>query len=473
MTVKQTSRSGRTWVSPLRKLVLIGVAVLLLGPWGVPAGAQPETAEAVPFVVRSYALDYSVTHEEAQRRLDRIRPIQEILASIRDIESGRLAGWGIDHTADFNGWVWLTGHRPPHPEAARIANAHTDINIRLGARYSLAQLINAQESLFGDGALGSITEEPGADASSIVTFTGIDMRANAVRVGIDPALATPAPGVPLGIDPTPITDSAFQTAAAELTRVLQTRLNVNIQVEDGRGLSDSTNFRGGETMRGVENNEIRDICTAGFIARHRRTGAYGVITAGHCENRATMIHGISLPQMEIEQGPYVDAQFRRIPAGANHRAFASYLCSGYDPCHVVDDVSRFHMMNDFICHYGIVTHLSCGTVVDIRFAPENALICADAPNGVTCFNTFVRVEGNRLNACRGDSGGPWHDVNKPWQNNNGSAYGILSGATLQERRGRNHCMRRDGFAFFSTVENIEERLGVDILTGVDRFVTIR
>ena len=66
------------------------------------AGAQDDTAEPVDIAVTSYASDYSVTHEEAQRRLDRIQPLQDILAEIRSHETARLAGWGIDHTGDLH-----------------------------------------------------------------------------------------------------------------------------------------------------------------------------------------------------------------------------------------------------------------------------------------------------------------------------------------------------------------------------------
>lgn len=56
--------------------------------------------------VRSYAADYSVTLAEAQRRLDRIGPLQDLMAAIRDLEGARLAGWGIDHDTDFGAWLW-------------------------------------------------------------------------------------------------------------------------------------------------------------------------------------------------------------------------------------------------------------------------------------------------------------------------------------------------------------------------------
>ena len=71
--------------------------------------ADTDTAASVDPAVASYASEYSVTAQEAQRRLDRIEPLQEILESIRDLEGDRLAGWGIDHSGAFRGWVFLDG----------------------------------------------------------------------------------------------------------------------------------------------------------------------------------------------------------------------------------------------------------------------------------------------------------------------------------------------------------------------------
>ena len=80
---------------------------------GAAAGAQTDTQHLIDAAVAAYASDYSVNHAEAQRRLDRVQPLQDILAEIRSHETARLAGWGIDHTATFTGWAWLTGDEPP------------------------------------------------------------------------------------------------------------------------------------------------------------------------------------------------------------------------------------------------------------------------------------------------------------------------------------------------------------------------
>ena len=85
---------------------IIGVVVaavlaasLTAGDWPFPgeATAQSGSSESVDPAVKFYALDYSVSTQEARRRLDRIQPLQTLMASIRAHERSRVAGWGIDH----------------------------------------------------------------------------------------------------------------------------------------------------------------------------------------------------------------------------------------------------------------------------------------------------------------------------------------------------------------------------------------
>lgn len=402
-----------------------------------------DTAEAVDVAVASYASDYSVTHQEAQRRLDRIQPLQAILASIRELENTRLAGWGIDHTGTFTGWVWLTGNEAPSAAAATIADTHTDVQIRTGATHSLAALLAAQTGLFQDiGPTGHVTGGPEALAKirRIVTFTDIDMRSNAVQIGIDPALASTVPGGLTDPGPTAVTDETLQAKITEVTQQLQDHIDVKYTIEDGRGLSAHKDFKGGETMH---------TCTSGFGAKQRLTGVYGLITAGHCfrqNDDPIDMHEVALPLVERAWGPDVDAQFRSIPTGAGHRIFDDHICGEGSPCDVGGDISRSQMMNNYICHHGKNSGESCGTVISINYRPSHADSCES-----TCNNTFVRVRGNTLKGCYGDSGGPWYD--------RGYAFGIHGGGTEGD-----DCNATGKTAYFSAIRDVENELGVNILT---------
>ena len=434
------------WLSPLTAAAL-AAALLSVQPGAAGASATPDPEPpTVDLVVTSYAADYSVSLAEAQRRLDRNQPLQEILASIRDLEAARLAGWGIDHGTSFIGWVWLTGDDPPSAAAARVANSHADVEIRTGANHSYAELQVAQNRLFRNGATGRVNDGPVSGVARMVTYTDIDMDANAVSIGIDPALATVVPGGLTDTGPVTVTDEAFQAKAAQVTKQLAGTISVNYVIEDGRGLSAATTFMGGAGMEGGAH-----ACTAGFTARQQGIGVYGIITAGHCYAPFDM-HGVRLIPTIRRHGPNVDARFLVIPTGSSHQLLDDYAC-GRHPCDVTGDISRSDMINKYICHSGRRSGISCGNVTSTSFRPENTRSCAS-----TCDSTFVRVEGERLRGCVGDSGGPWYD--------RGIAYGIHSGNT-----DINDCHSGGKTAFFSAIREVQNELKVHILTR--GYVTLR
>ena len=435
--MNQVPQSGKP-NRPGRRLLATALAALVALALVVPAATaqlKPSTQSAATppsdLAVTSYAADYDVEHAEAERRLDRIQPLQEIIASIRGIEAPRLAGWGIDHNGAFTAWVWLTGNQPPRPEAAQLANSHTDVQIRTGATHSLAELLDAQTGLFQDvGPVGQATDNPNTTAQiePIVTFTDVDMAANAIVIGVDPELATTGA---VGM-----TDEALQSKIAQVAELLQDDLTVRYDVIYGQAAYVDADFKGGEAISG---------CTSGFSAKHRETGAYGIITAAHCPTPSTM-HNTNLTQVAHAHGPDIDAKFVTIPTGASHRILDDYICGPGSPCDVRGTIGRWQMMNNYLCHYGISSGRSCGTVTSINHTPIRSATCEH-----TCRNTFVQVSGDHLKRCGGDSGGPWYD--------RGYAFGIHSGGT-----GGDDCAQAGGkTAHFSAILDVERVLGVDIL----------
>ena len=75
----------------------------------------------------------------------------------------------------------------------------------------------------GPDTVGHTTGGPGtvAPIKRIVTFTDIDMAANAIRIGIDPALAPAVPGGLMDPDPVAVTDETLQTKINEVTQQLR------------------------------------------------------------------------------------------------------------------------------------------------------------------------------------------------------------------------------------------------------------
>lgn len=440
--------------------------------------------------MESYALEYSVSQAEAIRRLGRIEAIREALASIRGLESARVAGWDIDHRGRFGGWVLLTGNGPASTAAAAVADAHSDVEIRTGAQHSYTELQAAQRGLSedliagelssaGSGAVGNTgqgtqaapgmpsepgapgeTEEGGLEAgvAQVVTFLGTDMAGNAVRVGIDPGLA-PEVG-PLGS----VSELSFDQSAAKVAELLQDHISVQFTVDDGRGLADTTSFHGGEEVSSSSSS-----CTSGFAARRNSDGIYGIITAGHCgdpgpnDTTSFSMREVSLPFVYGWASATADAQFNRIPTptSGSHYVQDDYLCreivSYPNPyCEVTTDIARADMQGDFVCHTGASTKFSCGKVTDINFTYMYVVSgtnpCLDSNGaGTPCSSVFVEMRGTYLKACVGDSGGPVY--------RGGKAYGIVK-STFDVY----NCTSGGKRVIFSAIREVKEFLGVEVLT---------
>ena len=447
----------RPWHLRWLAVAAVTAALAVAASTAAAAGAQTDNRGPVDVAVASYAADYSVTHQEAQRRLDRIQPLQDILAEIRSLEEARLAGWGIDHAGVFTGWVWLTGDQPPSTAAASIAEAHSDVEIRTGAAHTYNELRAAQGALFrSSGTARHITDNSGTIESMdlIVTFTGIDMRNNAVRVGIDPSIS----------DPLAISDHALWDKAAEIAQQLKDSITVSFVIGDGRGIASEKSFAGGEHVH-VKNGSRSFTCTSGFAARANGEGAYGIITAGHCgddgpnENSTTLMHEVELPFDYGWASVDADAQFHTIPDGSSHKLRDDYLCEVQQMsawCDVTDVIARSKMIDDHICHTGRNSGITCGTVTDVSYRPqysgEHAACVSLGGDGTSCNDVFVEVHGPSLKSCKGDSGGPWY--------RNGIAYGIHKGSNSN-----NNCTATGVTAHFSGIRDVEDFLDVQVLTN--------
>lgn len=439
---------------------------------------QRPAAESADVIVASYALDFSVSNDEARRRLGRIDAVQEALASIRSFEAERLAGWGIDHRGGFTGWVLLTGDGPAGAEAATVADAQSDVEIRTGAQHSYAKLLEAQGKLSAElfaarrsvdgNALGGVGEQtqtepgaprkPGGDQgvarlAEVVTFLETDMGGNAVLVGIDPGLAPDSS--PLGS----VSDLAFDHSAEVVAELLQAHMSVAFEVVDGRGIDPATHFVGGIKM---------SVCTSGFTARRPIRGGYryGIITAGHCggdfpaDTGAVSMYGVVLPFVYGWLSATADAQFHQIPdpASGSHFVADDYVCR--DPalhpnfsCDVFGTVARADMLGDYVCHTGKNSGTSCGeiTAIDRRLEWSDHP-CRDSTGAdVKCEPVFVKVQGQYLKSCKGDSGGPYF--------RGGKAYGIHAGGLKDYG-----CATEGNTVTFSAIEEVEAFLKVEVLT---------
>ncbi len=123
--------------------------------------------------------------------------MEKLLVELRETESNRAAGWGIDRAdpytrlgESFVAWLWLTGHDPPSNQAQALAAAHPDIEIRTGASVTYAQLQSAQQH-FADGKGIYLPRDTlnGAvraiELSEAVAWTWINHRTNTLEIAID------------------------------------------------------------------------------------------------------------------------------------------------------------------------------------------------------------------------------------------------------------------------------------------------
>ncbi|WP_419841200.1 hypothetical protein [Candidatus Poriferisodalis sp.] len=223
-----------------------------------PSVDAPEVQHgaAVHPVVASYAVDYAVTHAEAKRRLDRIDELQPTVERLHTAVRERLAGWGIDHDGPLTLWVWLSGDEAPSAAAVEIAAAHDDLEIRTGAKVTYAALVAAQKNFGFGSSVGPVAGVGSADGGAVdfadlMTHTDIDLRANALEIGIDrtqlPGAAVPGDleaTVPFG--PTGNTGGGITTAQLRdsITELLAPHINVPYRVIAAEFIASEAPFDG-------------------------------------------------------------------------------------------------------------------------------------------------------------------------------------------------------------------------------------
>lgn len=409
----------------------------------------------------SYASDYSVTLVEAQRRLERIPALQDIIGTLHSLEAGRLAGWGIDHHGPMTAWVWLAGAEPAGSAAAAVAEAHGDVQIKTGATVTFAALSAAQDKFGvgeGIGAVGNTgaTDSTQIDLGDLITHTAVDLRANALEIGIDTGRAQVLPSGalerrgPLGpVGGTGVTPSDSD-ALAEITALLAPHLTVPYIVVDAEPSEDNVAFEGGHRMTNGS-----AVCTSGFTASWTSTGKYGIITAGHCDRTSWTTQGVTLTRDLQRWNSSVDAALYLIPEGQDHTATNKIVCSNHPEnprtCAIRSiGPGRLLMLGDHVCHVGTKSGVSCGTVDNIRYQPNPDNGCDG--NGATCQAVFVRASGPNLRACKGDSGGPVYSYS--------AAYSIHKSGPKN-----NPCDKANSFIVFSSIRRVQNALGVAVITN--------
>ncbi len=258
-----------------------------------------ETVGGLAAIEEQYARDYGVSVAEASRRLARIDELKPVLRAIREASPGRVAGWGFDHVGVFGGWVLLAGDGLPSAAAAELEAAHRDVWVHTGAVHAYEELRAAQRGLFS--GLDSAVAAESAWVKQMVSFTGIEMAANAVQVGIDPGLVAPGdlarlPGWSSSSPEALGGQVLFEAAAAAAAGVLGTLVAVRTVVVDGRrvagekaaggrsgaagALSDSADAEGGDSESGrAADDAQRSVRGIAEVSLSVASGHDGIVAA--------------------------------------------------------------------------------------------------------------------------------------------------------------------------------------------------
>ncbi len=429
--------------------------------------------EEVSVEISSYAADYDVSLDEAERRLDRIDALKRKVNRIRGLEESRLAGWGIVHEPNFGGWVYLVGDEPATKKTQRIARNDDEIIVELGATHRFDQLAAVLENF--DNANHGLSETVLASVSSL----DINMRNNTIEVGLDSASAVQLMSEGVLIEPVQAiaaaralpgepADQMLEVEALRATDmdmdVAPTLAPVVVEFVERPMMSEMRTYHGGAHISVVGGRR----CTAGFAAT--KGAKSGMLTAAHCDQnggdrqlerhynraRATPLGASALinnaPNSDSIYGYYGDVVLYTL-AGADNGFSDDFHVQREKRKDLARIVARTDMFGDRVCHFGVNTGKSCGTVESITHAPRLAICGA---SGV-CLPVWVRVEGATLIACGGDSGGPVH--------NDRDGYGIVTGGGTFPVYNGECSQRNTAYMAVYPLSEIESRLGVSVRTS--------
>lgn len=361
---------------------------LLGGSEGSPSGEfeaqdDPGRRIALQEAIGSYAKDFGLNRDEAERRLMLQMELQDILASIEEAIGPRSGGVWIEHEPRLRGVVRLAGGDRINQEIERLIEAsNVPIELVQTEGPSVDELARRLE-----GAMPRLQELGGGFAGA-----EIDVRTGEIVLFYETGETAQA---------APEARRRAQDAAREV-------LQAPLRIEETDAPVGDGHTRGGADL---------STCTSGFVVRHPLTGTRGYITAGHCGNNQTYFEfgGVSYSTAFIDEirDADQDVQWHTTPHIEQPRFYAGST-STHRPLTSRRTRSQ-QSVGGYVCHRGKTTGYSCGTIQTKWYAPGYANACP----GTTCSAVWVRVSGSNLECFPGDSGGPWFLVY--------SAYGIYKG----------------------------------------------
>lgn len=360
-------------------------------------------SKALDMDAEQYSKDYGVIYSEALRRLIIQQSSEAAILQLRQKHQNRFAGAYIEHTPTYRLVVRLTGNTQVPAQTLVLKNLSKTpfqgrltlpVSFQIGAQHTLAQLKKIQR----DNAQNFRKDYPNIQLASINEKTGnIDIEVydpNAYKQGAR-------------------TLSYKAAQASRTTNNLPVQVNVtNVKLDPAAAV------RASETMimtpSATGTNYFN--CTTGFNIKNAAGTKYSS-TAAHCHNyqikvddrKTTGNDNIALNFLSEFWNGSQDFQVMSL-ASTTHTLNPEFFASD----NVVKTLTGRRTrpsttVGDYVCHYGMKTKYSCGSVTSINAQPyagaSNPNKCGPNQNQV-CNATWVKVSGPSLDCWGGDSGGP-------------------------------------------------------------------
>ncbi len=402
-----------------------------------------ETA-GVSLEAEHYAIDFGVTTDEAQRRLNRIGELTTIIQETVAAESARVAGWSIVHEPDFGGWVYLVGDAEPTRTTTGLMAQHSDLFVDTGAKHTFAELTAAISDRSNFEAIPDSMRDR-------IAYREIDVRSNSIVVAIDRDQPPTRTDESAFITEGSIETMELRQAASTLETILEQDTDLPFSVTLDSASTPSAIY-GGELIRTDRGTR----CTSGFAVLKGSTR--GMLTAGHCANitrhwrsRTSAYTGdnFAATHKDTIWGKTGDsAWYTTVQDEADDFYFSTTSTRDVNGHEVRANMLRANMKGHFVCHFGIKSGYSCGSVVSTTHDPNYDICGSDG-----CDHMWVRVEGASLKSCGGDSGGPWFLVR--------TAYGIHSGSN----KGSDCTAEGTDYATFTAMDDILRDLNLELATS--------
>lgn len=280
----------------------------------------------------------------------------------------RFAGAWIENEPQYGLVVRLTGQGPGGAQLDAITSTSpVPTTVLTGATYTLQQLIAALDRVVPvlDSVASNSSAEVDVKSGSIVLRSRTGLPTDVVA-SLEATAGVPIQGVTT-LDPAPAL----------------------LHTYGGRKV----------TFNGTS------ACTTGFSVRNSGTGVYGVTTAGHCGNSGIVYYQTSSTyySMTFMGERWDDDQDAQWMTGS-HTVYPEFW-DGSSYRYVTGTESVSNMLGDYVCHYGITSGYSCGTITSTNFSPGS--FCGPSPGNYPCYPSWIKISTSGSLFCNhGDSGGP-------------------------------------------------------------------